>query len=199
MAVDNFHLIRPLLTFESEDDFYFLQIIQRKKDGYKGSVKGTNNSARLVRSFYISNIDYFDAIEDEVKTLAEDFGARAGINLNKRSRKNVAFHTLKKITDQIMNGDYWNIPNAYNTMCGKHSQSKDKMWIVDIDEPETEMRPIIDLINNLQPEGEKYVTTIPSKNGYHIITTPFNIKDFSDHYPDIDIHKNNPTNLYIPE
>ena len=31
--VDNFKLIRNYLKFESEDDFYFLQIIKRNKDG----------------------------------------------------------------------------------------------------------------------------------------------------------------------
>ena len=29
---DNFDIIKPLLKFRSEDDFYFLQILQRKKD-----------------------------------------------------------------------------------------------------------------------------------------------------------------------
>ena len=33
MTVDNFDLIEEFLKFESEDDFYFLQVIQRKKDG----------------------------------------------------------------------------------------------------------------------------------------------------------------------
>ena len=32
-----------------------------------------------------------------------------------------------------------------------------------------------------------------------IITKPFNLKQFKDKYPDIDVHKNNPTILYIPK
>ena len=32
-VVDNFDQIKSLLTFEDKDDFYFCQIIQRKKDG----------------------------------------------------------------------------------------------------------------------------------------------------------------------
>ena len=32
MSVNNLELIKPLLKFEDEWDFYFLQIIQRKKD-----------------------------------------------------------------------------------------------------------------------------------------------------------------------
>ena len=45
----------------------------------------------------------------------------------------------------------------------------------------------------------KIYAYIPTKNGYHIITKPFNLKQFKDKYPDIDVHKNNPTILYIPK
>jgi len=47
--------------------------------------------------------------------------------------------------------------------------------------------------------NSKIYTQIPTKNGYHIITKPFNLKQFKDKYPDIDVHKNNPTILYIPK
>ena len=57
---------------------------------------------------------------------------------------------------------------------------------------------MIEFINNIQPEGDKYMTTIPSKSGYHIISKAFNLKFFKDKYPDIEVHKNNPTNLFIP-
>lgn len=43
--VDNFELIRTLLKFESKDDFYFIQILQRSKDNPE---IGANN--RLVKS-----------------------------------------------------------------------------------------------------------------------------------------------------
>ena len=33
--IDNFSKIEPLLNWRSEDDFYFFQILQRKKD-HKG-------------------------------------------------------------------------------------------------------------------------------------------------------------------
>jgi hypothetical protein len=30
--IDNIHLIKPLINFESEDEFYMLYIFKRKKD-----------------------------------------------------------------------------------------------------------------------------------------------------------------------
>lgn len=31
-CIDNFNLIKPFLKFDSEDDFYYLQILRRRKD-----------------------------------------------------------------------------------------------------------------------------------------------------------------------
>ena len=64
--VNNFKQIRALLDFRSKDDFYFLQILQRKKDQKDKAIKvnGTNNNARLVKAYYISSLEYFDFIEN---------------------------------------------------------------------------------------------------------------------------------------
>lgn len=53
---------------------------------------------------------------------------------------------------------------------------------------------------------EQHMLTIPTKSGKHIIVQPFNKKEFSDkwssaglaHLVPCDIHKDNPTILYIP-
>lgn len=202
MAVNNFNLIRELLEFRDEDDFYFMQIIQRKKD--KGpsneKISGTNNNSRLIRAYYINNIDYFNQIEEEVKELCKIFNARASINLNRRSYEQLALQTLKKVSDQILNRDYSHTCNAYNSVCGKYSNEKaNKKWIIDIDDPDRDCSDIIQFINHeCKPEGRKYITTIPSKNGLHLITTPFDYQKFSQEFPGIDVQKQNPTNLYIP-
>jgi hypothetical protein len=38
--IDNFGKIRDMLEFRNKDDFYFLQILQRKKDHVAGKVNG---------------------------------------------------------------------------------------------------------------------------------------------------------------
>lgn len=58
MTVDNFDLIEEFLKFESEDDFYFLQVIQRKKDGNETG-RG-NNGARLIKAYYIHSIEHLE-------------------------------------------------------------------------------------------------------------------------------------------
>lgn len=51
--VDNFEQIGNLLSFDSNDEFYFLQILQRKKDNPSGYL-GSNNSSRRGKISYLS-------------------------------------------------------------------------------------------------------------------------------------------------
>ena len=201
--VNNFEQIRELLKFRSNDDFYFLQILQRKKDAKEGQkVNGTNNNSRLVKAYFIKSIEQYDFIQKEVIGLCELFNARAGINLNRRSFYKMALQHLKKATDQILNGDYDKAHRAYNTVVGAFSNESDKMWILDIDEKidVTEMDKLTAYLATLQPVGLKQKAIIPSRAGYHLITSPFRLDEFrkSEFGKDIEVHKNNPTNLFIP-
>lgn len=200
--IDNIDLIKPLLTFDSTDDFYYLQIIQRKKDMKDATFKlGTNNSARSIKEYYISNIEYLEKKYHEIKTLCDVFNARASIRLNRRSYKKVAFKTLANIANTMSNGEMKHIKSCYSKACGQTSNEKtNKTWIIDIDDMSqvTTIKTIL-LNQELRPEGTKLVAEIPSKSGLHLITRPFDIKKAQElGLPKADIHKNNPTNLYIP-
>lgn len=87
MIVDNFEQIKQLLTFKSEDEFYHLQILKRKKDCPEHE-RARNNNARCVKTYYIKNVEYLEAKKAEIIGLCEMFNARAYINLNtKKLRK----------------------------------------------------------------------------------------------------------------
>lgn len=197
--INNFEQIKNLLEFRSEDDFYFLQILQRKKDHKIGKVNGTNNNSRLVKAYYVKSVEHFEFIEPEIIQLCEVFNARAGFNLNRRSFKKMQLQHLKKVTDQLLNGTHDKVHKAYNTVVGAFNTDNDKKWILDIDEPTNiNFEDVLSHIDDLQPLGSKFIDKIPSKNGYHLIVKPFNLMHFKFVFPEIEIHKNNPTNLYIP-
>jgi hypothetical protein len=205
--LDNFDIIKPLLTFENENDFYFLQILQRKKDHPEGTVVGSNNSSRLIKSYNIFSISQLDKYKKEIIMLCELFEARAGINLNKRNSKVLALKMISDIATYLECNHTNSIGSLWNEVCGKHQHSADRRWIIDIDREDSEsdnefdshISNISGFICNCQPIGnDKIITNIPSKSGVHLITKPFNTREFKDQYPEIDIHKNNPTNLYIP-
>ena len=205
--VNNFAKVRHLLEFRSDDDFYFLQVIQRKKDHGKGKIAGTNNNSRLIKAYYIRSLEYYDSIIPEVKTLCEVFGARAGINLNRRSYRRCTLMTLQKLTLQIVDDTFNKAHKAWDSVVGTHHAENDKRWILDIDDynPESDVdqkwlkNMEMWIIEECEPfVGKKIIAELPSKSGVHLITRPFNLRTFHSAYPEIEIHKNNPTNLYIP-
>jgi len=52
----------------------------------------------------------------------------------------------------------------------------------------------------LQEEAKRkpMVKEIPTKNGLHFITRPFNLMKFKEEFPTIDVHKDNCLLLYCP-
>lgn len=196
--IDAYERIKPLLVFNSEDDFYFLQIIQRHKENPQLGSHG-----RLVRNYYINNIDYLERRYEEIKKLCNFFNARAMLRLNKRSYRKTAFRSLQKIADVMSNEDYKYVSKSYISACGRGNVQKVKRWIIDIDEKNPSLvGEIKDYINTLMPvyawDNNKIIAELPTKNGYHLITIPFNVEDFKKKYKDVEVHKDNPVNLYIP-
>ena len=86
-----------------------------------------------------------------------------------------------------------------------------KRWIIDIDEKiisplmlgflEYHCDPISkyeeDYLGFATNFNSKIIAQIPTKSGWHLITKPFNLKQFKDKYPEVDVQKNNPTVLYF--
>lgn len=201
--IDNKELIKPLLIFPTEDNFYFVQLLQRKKDHKGIRLGGSNNNSRLIKAYHINSIEKLEVLWEEMIKLANLFEARVSINLNPRSFEKTAFAVLQKIANQMQNKDFYNIRKAYDSVCGIYQDEIDKRWIIDIDTQEEKKVKEIEHFINLQHKkitnrDYSILAILPSKHGYHIITNPFNLASFSAEYPDIDVHKNNPTNLYIP-
>ena len=192
---DNFEQIKSILKFE-EDYFYFIQIIQRKKEIPE---LGSNN--RIIRSYMINSLEKLEKNEAEIIQMCEMFNARAYIHLNRRKWNKIALECLRHNAELIANGQHDGIKSSLETVIGRHNcePKGEKTWIVDIDEklPQYTMQ-VEDYINSLEPEGLKVKSILPTKNGYHLITSPFNSQIFGEKYPEIDIHKDNPTILYIP-
>ena len=196
--INNFNHIRNLLKFE-KDYFYFIQIIQRSKENPD---LGSNN--RVIRSYNISSLEKFDKNKDEIITLCETFNARAYIHLNRRKWSKIALECLRHNAELIANEQYDGIKSSFETIIGRNNSEprESKTWIIDIDMNDLEVvNKIGRLINNVKPiEEDKWIETIPTKNGFHMITRPFDRAEFAKYIQlqgDIpDIHTDNPTILY---
>ena len=203
--IDNFELIKSLLTFPNDDIYYHLQVLRRGKD--HPELPAAN---RMIKAYFICSLEGLDCVADEVKKLCEFFGARAYINLAPKSIKKTTMLQLKYLAERAYIGDYKKIWKSWNT-CAGEIKGEEPRWVVDIDhnvdDPNLEPAwgaiadfidfkcdPKIDPINVFF--DTKIIADIPTKNGYHLITKPFNLQQFRKEYPDIDVHKNNPTLLY---
>lgn len=190
--IDNFEQIKSYLDFESSDVFYYVQIIKRRKEN---PVLKVNNY--MIKSYTIKSIDYLDLKKEEIITLCKLHNARAYINLNKRSFEKCAYHSMKKLTDVILAKSFVSAKKVFDSVASSHSSDKEKKWLIDVDDmdfPSPLMMAHID--HNCKPYGNKIVGVIRTVNGCHLITKPFNIVQFREKYPDVEVKKNSPTLLF---
>ena len=193
--IDNANLIKKLLNFESEGDFYMLYVLKRKKD--QTTDKANHQSVRTIKTYCVESIDYLEKRYEEIMQLCEMFKARAYIHVQKQNHKDVSLEMMVALAEKIRNGQHKQ-QNLFDSVVGQ-LKTLEKRWIVDIDT--TDYHAVTELsqfITSLRPEGVKVEYVIPTKNGYHLITKRFDVMEFKKKYPDIDIQKKNPTLLYLP-
>jgi hypothetical protein len=194
--INNLNLIKPLLNFTNEGDFYMLYIFKRKKDQPEGE-RDNHQSVRTIKTYSIDSIEYLEKRYDEIIQLCEVFKARAYIHIQKQNHKDVAMNMITEIVTRIQSGQI-NQKHVFDSVVGQLKTSE-KRWIVDIDVKDFDyVTELADYIDSLRPEGPKVEAVIPTKSGVHLITKRFDVKEFEKQYPNIDIQKKNPTILYIP-
>jgi hypothetical protein len=195
--IDNLALIKPLLNFENTGDFYMLYVFKRKKDQPEGE-RDNHQSVRTIKTYCIESVEHLDRRYDEIKQLCEMFKARAYIHVQKQNHFDVSLNMLVELATKIQNGSH-NQKGLFDSVVGQ-IKTHEKRWIVDIDtRDELIVHRAAHIINELKPEGDKIISCIPTKNGYHLITQKFDVKAFSERMPGVDIQRKNPTLLYLPE
>ena len=210
--INNFDLIKTMLNFDNPDTMYFIQIFQRRKD-----IPELSKNCRKLLSYYIRSFDDFERRKESIIKECETRNARAYIDINAKDIKKVALYALKKTAEHIYNGEYDAVSNVYDTSCGNVSTLGKKSWILDIDTHdeetirkainqvslcclETALQRIVtcnkDEVDKLELETPENPIILPTKNGVHIVTQPFNCSKF-EKIENVDIMKQGITLLYI--
>lgn len=202
--VDNFEQLNSLLKFESDDDFYMLQIIKRRKEN-----PDVDRNSSTLKTVYLHRENQLMEIKEDLIWLADKNNARIYLNPNRKSFKKCTCQCLKEFANRISEDNYHKPYKIFDSVAGSCG-SKNPIWLIDIDWNDiseifnnidniqylkkTYINKICELINTLRPEGnDKVIAQIPTKNGVHILTKPFDVQEFRKWYPTTDIHKNNPT------
>lgn len=202
MITDNFDQISRLLKFDTKDDFYFMQIIQRKKDGCDTRDSG-NNGYRTIKSYYIRSVDDLMRRKDKIVELCKSNNARAYINLNRRNARQVALAAAKAYIDLVNEDRCDQGFKIYDHVCGVTRNSKaPRYWIVDVDTKDpVELHEAIVSVDSCRSGNPRCLfggydnvrAVIPTPNGNHLIATGFDARELNGKF---DIKKDNPTILY---
>jgi len=191
------------------DEFYFVQILLRHKDGH--AVNG-NNRARMLRFHCVKSAERLLQLKPEIAALCDLHNARAYIHPTPRSERDVAALALQDGVKAFTDGNYHMFKNLYASACGKSFIPGKKLYVVDIDplpgESESDFKKRFTGINDalLRCRGyggencKKVRFCVPTKAGIHLVTHPFDVGQFvkllDQGCPAPDVHKNNPTLLY---
>lgn len=201
--IDNkLEFIKNILTFKKEGDFFYCNILKRKKDF--NTERTNHQSVRVIKDYCFYSVEDLEARYDEIKLLAETFKARVYCGVNRLNDSQVAIRMIKGLAERLESGNN-NCRSLWASTVGSLS-SEEKRWVVDLDnEDVNHIEDIVAKINSLEPEGEKVVCLIPTKSGVHIISKPFRVDHFVQWQRDmgaygvqlnLDIQKLNPSVLF---
>lgn len=193
--INNIELIKPLLNFSEEGDFYMLYVLKRKKDQVD---KDNHQSVRTIKAYCIESVEYLEKRYEEIKTLCEMFKARAYIHVQKQNHADVSLEMMMTLAQRIKDKHHVQT-HLFDTVVGQ-MRVREKRWIVDVDTLNAlEIINTISKIDDALPEGPKLQAIIPTRNGVHLITHPFDTRALEGQKPLVEIQKKNPTLLYYPQ
>lgn len=200
--IDNFELFKSWFDkLEKPEEFYFVQIIQRKKDG--NELPSYTSGARTLRSFYFFDLEHFEREEKHIKEICDNNNARAYFWVNVRNTKEIAFACVKQFIELIEQGNTNQGLAVWNRACGANrAKGHDKLWIVDIDKDHLEHKQAITtVLMSCKGAESRLHYIIPTLHGEHWLCNGFCTSEFcrtllAKNLPVPDIHKNNPTLLY---
>lgn len=194
--MDNFDKIWPLLTEVwdtcTEPISFHVQVLQRSKDGH---TIGNNNQIRTIAEWFIHSDQKLLRLKPGIISLCEIYDARCYITINGKADKSVLWGISETAMKYIKNNQmtFKGMVSHVHDTCNGHGK---KRWIIDVDDVSINKGDLYTAINNCRSGVPvNVITEIPTKNGYHIITHPFDLSQIQ--LPDkVEIKKNNSTLLY---
>jgi len=191
--LDNFNLLEPFIDFPNEDVFYYFQIMRRGQD-HPNEPKSFVN--KVIRNYFVNSKENYENLKPHIIRHCEDSRARCYVRLNKRSKRKTGLRLIQKVADLVMNEQFDAIRSAFDSVSGEFHNDPDKKWLIDFDFKTEQDHFVFEKFK--QEYGENAILEIPTFNGMHIISKPFDLSKFkqNDGYSNVEIKKDNPTVLY---
>jgi hypothetical protein len=192
-AIDNSEIVATFCPPTRElGQFIYTELIDRRSN------KG-NNTHRVVKVFHHRDRADFDIHWPIIRGLCDTLGVRAYTRLAPRSFASVGRRFTGMVVEAALSDNWSGMKSLYSRACGTAAPEQ-KYWLFDVDEINPHnMRFGIEL-----GSAGLLRSTIPSRKGLHYITVPYDYLGNQNPrlrlvaYPHVSMHKDNPTNLYIP-
>lgn len=202
--IDNFDIVKSLMDFgEGDNLFVHVQVLRRGKD--HPELPAAN---KLIKSWLVRSREHLDSIKEEVVFLCEHYKARAYVSCVPKSIAKLNTLIMRKLADNLHTGNIINPWHVFNSACGE-LQGIEKRWVMDVDDKDIAEFVELEIDRiwvNTHPQdwGKRQeagwlISKIPTLNGVHLITRPFNLQEFKERFPDVEAKKNGLTALYVPE
>jgi hypothetical protein len=186
LSVDNSLKISAFMPEEDDGDtFFYTELIDRKP------TKG-GNRMRIIRTYFHNSRDKFWEHWPVIKKLCDQNGVRAYTRLSPRSYKTVGKLFAETVLRHALDEQWKSMVYSYASSCGLATPVK-KLWLLDVDVP------VLTAYQAVEEElilRDALVTIMPSRAGFHIVIKPHLI---TYDLMGLQLHKDQPTNLYIPE
>lgn len=185
---DNFERFRPFMQLPEEeggDAYYVIELVRRGKDC--PDLPAANYH---FKNYYIDTLKKYDNVQDEIRTLCRTLRLRAYVSVNRKSFRQVTMNTIAEMSRRAAIDDFRRPYAVFESCSGKFVDKNDKHWVVDIDKcslhEENQITPkwkfIAQDINRCLPEGDKIELVLPTRSGVHLVTKPFNSRQFVSYY-----------------
>ena len=184
MLIDNIDIFRKHLIFKVTADRYVVHILRRTKDSANlKNELGSNECQRLIKSYYIDSLAYFDKKIPAIRELCKSNRARAYIYPQVRNAKHVLFNIAEIAIEALNhNGVMIKPDKIIKTAFCAEKRSPRKRWVLDLDNDNLHgwtADRIIEIIKSCNMKNDldsdlPYI--VPTKNGMHIISAPFDSK-----------------------
>lgn len=199
MKIDNFYYLSYYFDNLTTDEFLFVTIIQRKKDGHS-ELSNNNDGYRTIKMFTISSLTELMSYKKTIVELCTKLKARAYVNVEKRNYKEIALYCATDFIDLIRNNNSKNIMKVVQSCCSKYrARGATKYFTLDIDSKNGDL--LTKAISMVTECGGVVQTILNTVNGYHVICTVFNREQFEQlihmySVEDVTVKVNSPVLLY---
>ena len=176
--INNFEIIREMLPDTPIEDYtWYCQVIKRKKD--HPGLEGKNNSARLVKYYYLTCKADFDKRWEEMVAIAEATGARIMMDPFPKHSKEVKFIMLERLAQIFRDDQTAKLHRLYNSCYGSMKPVKNHaLWLIDWDEQDT--TALDEIISKFNKESFtvrngrqcEVIHKIPTRQGWHYLIKP---------------------------